>query len=86
MSESFWKKDISFKKKPAAAADEAPGVDPVPAEAKQSFLKKEISFKKKEKTPKTEGYEIRVPKGSGAQVATALGGAATSDAGSKLAN
>jgi type IV pilus assembly protein PilM len=52
MSDSIWKKELSFKKKPKA---EAPAADvPAtiePAQPKQSFLKKEISFKKKEKAP-----------------------------------
>ena len=48
MSDSIWKKEISFKKKPKA--DAAPVEEPEFVEQpKQSFLKKEISFKKKEK-------------------------------------
>ena len=56
MSDSIWKKELSFKKKakadePATAgAGRGRGAAP-----KQSFLKKEISFgKKKEKAPKAE--------------------------------
>jgi type IV pilus assembly protein PilM len=52
MSDSIWKKEISFKKKPQA--DDRPSVEESAAvveQPKQSFLKKEISFKKKEKAP-----------------------------------
>jgi type IV pilus assembly protein PilM len=55
MSDSIWKKEISFKKKPQA--DDRPSVEESAAvveQPKQSFLKKEISFKKKEKAPKAE--------------------------------
>jgi type IV pilus assembly protein PilM len=47
MSDSIWKKDISFKKKGKAEAD--PDAFDLP---KQSFLKKEISFSRKPKEPK----------------------------------
>ena len=47
MSDSMWKKEISFKKKPKPDAD--PDAFDLP---KQSFLKKEISFSRKPKEPK----------------------------------
>jgi type IV pilus assembly protein PilM len=47
MSDSMWKKEISFKKKGKPQAD-PDGFDP----PKQSFLKKEISFSRKPKEPK----------------------------------
>ena len=58
MSDSIWKKEVSFKRKPKeeASVDVAP-TEPVVDEPKQSLLKKEISFKRKpkaEKAPKPE--------------------------------
>ena len=47
MSDSIWKKEISFKKKGKAEAD--PDAFDLP---KQSLLKKEISFSRKAKAPK----------------------------------
>src|SRR6266704_300541 len=47
MSDSIWKKELSFKKKAKAEAD--PDEFDLP---KQSFLKKEISFSRKPKAPK----------------------------------
>ena len=47
MSDSIWKKEISFKKKGKAQAD--PEAFELP---KQSFLKKEISFSRKPKESK----------------------------------
>jgi type IV pilus assembly protein PilM len=47
MSDSMWKKEISFRKKAKAEAD--PEAFELP---KQSFLKKEISFSRKPKEPK----------------------------------
>src|ERR1700704_4922857 len=47
MSDSIWKKEISFKKKEKAQAD--PEAFELP---KQSFLKKELSFSRKPKEPK----------------------------------
>ena len=46
MSDSIWKKEISFKKKAKPAAD--PDAFDLP---KKSFLKKEISFSRKAKAP-----------------------------------
>jgi type IV pilus assembly protein PilM len=56
MSDSMWKKEISFKRKPKAEADAAPvEAAAVPVDApKQSLLKKEISFSRKPKEPKQE--------------------------------
>jgi len=55
MSDSMWKKEISFKRKPKAEADAAPVEVAAPVEApKQSLLKKEISFGRKPKEPKQE--------------------------------
>jgi type IV pilus assembly protein PilM len=52
MSDSIWKKEISFsRKKPqpdAAPEASAAPVEPAPAEPKQSFWKKEISFSHKD--------------------------------------
>ena len=56
MSDSMWKKEISFKKKPKAQAD--PDAFDLP---KQSFLKKEISFSRKPKAPK-EPQAAKEPK------------------------
>lgn len=58
MSDSIWKKEVSFKRKPReeASVGVAPA-EPVADEPKQSLLKKEISFKRKpkaEKAPKPE--------------------------------
>jgi type IV pilus assembly protein PilM len=51
MSDSVWKKEISFKRKPKG--DEPAPAAPAVAEApKQSLLKKEISFSRKPKAPK----------------------------------
>src|SRR4029077_11783844 len=47
MSDSIWKKELSFKKKPKAEVD--PDEFDLP---KQSLLKKEISFSRKPKEPK----------------------------------
>jgi type IV pilus assembly protein PilM len=54
VSDSIWKKELSFKKKPKG--DEPAAAEPAAAEEPKqpSFLKKEISFKKKEKAPKAE--------------------------------
>ena len=56
MSDSVWKKEISFKRKPKAdaveAAAPAPVAAPEPDAPKQSLLKKEISFSRKPKEPK----------------------------------
>ena len=49
MSDSVWKKEISFKRKPKEASDDVAAAEPVADEPKQSFLKKEISFKRKPK-------------------------------------
>jgi type IV pilus assembly protein PilM len=54
MSDSMWKKDLSFKRKPKGDVEPEAEVDvengPAPADApKQSFLKKEISFSRKPK-------------------------------------
>ena len=50
MSDSIWKKEVSFKRKPKAGARRASrAVEPVADEPKQSLLKKEISFKRKPK-------------------------------------
>jgi hypothetical protein len=46
MSDSFWKKEISFGKKAKPDADAEPVA---PEQPKQSFLKKEISFSRKPK-------------------------------------
>ena len=49
MSDSMWKKEISFKRKPKVDAEvvvEAAPAAVAPAAAKQSMLKKEISFKR----------------------------------------
>jgi type IV pilus assembly protein PilM len=56
MSDSFWKKEISFKKKPASDEAAPAAAEPAATDApkQQSFLKKEISFKKKEKAPKAD--------------------------------
>jgi type IV pilus assembly protein PilM len=48
MSDSIWKKELSFKKKPKAEADP----DEFDLPKKQSVLKKEISFSRKPKEPK----------------------------------
>jgi type IV pilus assembly protein PilM len=58
VSDSIWKKEVSFKRKPKeeASVDVAP-TEPVVDEPRQSLLKKEISFKRKpkaEKAPKPE--------------------------------
>jgi len=52
VSDSIWKKEISFRRK--RDDDELPGLDESaePAEPKQSFLKKEISFSRKPKAEK----------------------------------
>jgi type IV pilus assembly protein PilM len=47
VSDSIWKKDISFKRK--AKPDSDPDFDLEPPKQKQSFLKKEISFSRKPK-------------------------------------
>jgi len=53
MSDSMWKKEISFKRKPKAEADAAAAeAAPQAAAPKQSVLKKEISFSRKPKQPK----------------------------------
>jgi type IV pilus assembly protein PilM len=53
MSDSIWKKDVSFKRKPKQASDDIAPVEAIEPdvadEPKQSFLKKEISFKRKPK-------------------------------------
>jgi hypothetical protein len=49
VSDSLWKKEISFKRKPKP--DNDPDFDLEPEPAKQSFLKKEISFSRKRKEP-----------------------------------
>jgi type IV pilus assembly protein PilM len=48
MSDSIWKKELSFKKK----GKEEPDPDAFELPTKQSFLKKEISFSRKAKEPK----------------------------------
>jgi type IV pilus assembly protein PilM len=60
MSDSVWKKEISFKRKPKPDADpdfELPEAKP----EKQSFLKKEISLSRKPKEPKA-AKEPKAPK------------------------
>jgi len=49
VSDSIWKKELSFKRKPKPDSD--PDFDLEPEPAKQSFLKKEISFSRKRKDP-----------------------------------
>jgi type IV pilus assembly protein PilM len=56
MSDSIWKKELSFKKKAKAQAD--PDAFDLP---KQSFLKKEISFSRKAKAP-AEPKAVKEPK------------------------
>ena len=51
MSDSIWKKEISFSRKPKAPKDEAPVVHAEPAAPKQSVWKKELSVGKKPKEP-----------------------------------
>ena len=58
MSDSIWKKEISFRRKPKADARDAVEVERAPAAPdapKQSFLKKEISFSRKPKKKAPEG-------------------------------
>jgi type IV pilus assembly protein PilM len=50
MSDSIWKKEISFKKKGKTQDD--PDAFELPKQSKQSFLKKEISFSRKPREPK----------------------------------
>ena len=45
MSDSFWKKEISFRRKPTGEWEDTPE----PKAEKQSFLKKEIPFSRKSK-------------------------------------
>ena len=54
MSDSIWKKEISFSRKPKAPKDEAPVVAAV---EKQSVWKKELSLGKKQKEPKAPKAE-----------------------------
>jgi type IV pilus assembly protein PilM len=56
VSDSIWKKDISFKRKPKPDSD--PDFDLEPPKPKQSFLKKEISFSRKPKA-EPEAEETR---------------------------
>jgi type IV pilus assembly protein PilM len=50
MSESIWKKEISFKRKPKAEAPAPPPAPAVPAKSENSIWKKEIGFSRKPKT------------------------------------
>src|SRR3954453_21431928 len=59
VSDSIWKKELSFSRKPKAPKEEAPVVAPVvaPVDApveKQSVWKKDLSLGKKPKEPKAE--------------------------------
>src|SRR3954447_1270595 len=55
VSDSIWKKEISFSRKPKAPKEEAPVVAPVVAAVeKQSVWKKDLSLGKKPKEPKAE--------------------------------
>ena len=53
MSDSIWKKELSFKKKPKAEVD--PDEFDLP---KQSLLKKEISFSRKPKADADPDFEL----------------------------
>ncbi len=66
MSDSMWKKDLSFKRTPKADGDAAADavvegapeqVTAEPEAPKQSMLKKEISFGRKPKAPKEDPVE-----------------------------
>src|SRR3954454_16843793 len=55
VSDSIWKKEISFSRKPRAPKEEAPVVAAIAAPVeKQSVWKKELSLGKKQKEPKAE--------------------------------
>ena len=57
MSDSFWKKEISFGKKAKVEAEAEPR--PAVELPKQSLLKKEISFSRKPKEPKAKAPKAR---------------------------
>jgi type IV pilus assembly protein PilM len=53
MSDSFWKKEVSFKRRPKGEFDPAEPLEPVTAEApKESIWKKDLSLSRKPKEPK----------------------------------
>jgi type IV pilus assembly protein PilM len=53
MSDSVWKKEISFKRKPKGDVEPAPEQPAEPPVAKQSFWKKEVSLSRKSKDDDT---------------------------------
>ena len=89
MSDSIWKKDVSFKRKPKQEQEavDVAAAEPVADEPKQSLLKKEISFKRKPKAEKAaegregaEGREAVVPEEGDLVLAQAQGRGRLGDA------